>query len=143
MDKSQYEVLSEFRCQLAGFLKFSESAAHNAGLTPAQYLLLLHLCGFPGRDWATIGELAERLQASHQSTAALVQRCEHQGWVKKTPGRVDARCVEVVASAKARRAVARVARHHADALACMGAVFDAATRVAELDQRMKHEGATA
>jgi DNA-binding MarR family transcriptional regulator len=140
LDKKQYEVLSEFRCQLAGFLRFSESAAREAGLTPAQYLLLLHLCGFPDRDWATIVELADRLQASHQSTAALVKRCEAQGWVKKRAGRGDARFVEVAPMPKARRAVARVASHHAEELAQLGAVFDAATRVAAMDRSNEKKG---
>ena len=56
--KQQYLALSEFRFRLAEFLHFSESAAQAAGITPAQYLLLLHLRGFPGREWGTVGELA-------------------------------------------------------------------------------------
>lgn len=82
--KQQYLALSEFRFRLAEFLHFSESAALAAGITPAQYLLLLHLRGFPGREWGTVGELAERLQASHQGTVALVQRYpERNGLVGK------------------------------------------------------------
>src|SRR3546814_19297997 len=73
--KLQFEALSEFRFRLAQFLHFSESAARAEGVTPAQYLLLLHLPGFNGRSWGTVGELADRLQASHQATVALVQRC--------------------------------------------------------------------
>src|SRR5690606_15878079 len=68
LGKPQFEALSEFRFRLAQFLHFSESAARAEGVTPAQYLLLLHLHGFHGRNWGTVGELAERLQASHQAT---------------------------------------------------------------------------
>src|SRR3546814_7288815 len=64
LGKPQFEALSEFRFRLAQFLHFSESAARAEGVTPAQYLLLLHLHGFNGRSWGTVGELAERLQAS-------------------------------------------------------------------------------
>jgi len=127
--KTQYEVLSEFRSRLAGFLRFSESAAREAGLPPAQYLLLLHVRGFPDRDWATIGELAERLHASHQNAAALVQRCEQRGLVAKRQGREDARCVEVQLTPRAEQLVERVAAHHVAELVQLGAVFSAAAAV--------------
>jgi hypothetical protein len=44
------------------FVRFSERAAQGEGITPQQYLLLLHVKGLPGRAWALVGELAERLQ---------------------------------------------------------------------------------
>src|SRR3546814_5801493 len=87
--KPPFEALSEFRFRLAQFLHFGESAARAEGVTPAQYLLLLHLHGFNGRSWGTVGELAERLQASHQATVALVQRCERSGLVAKRRSRRD------------------------------------------------------
>ena len=117
--KQQY-WLSEFRFRLAEFLHFSESAAQAAGITPAQYLLLLHLRGFPGREWGTVGELAERLQASHQGTVALVQRCERNGLVSKRRSRTDARCVEIRLTPRARGLVQRIAKCHAEALATDG-----------------------
>lgn len=125
--KQQYVVLSEFRYRLAEFLEFSRSAARAAGITPSQYLLLLHLHGFPGRDWGTIGELAVRLQASHQGTAALVQRCERRGLVSKRRSRRDARCVEIRPTPRARTLVARIARQHVRALAHLDGVFAAAS----------------
>jgi len=127
MDKQQYMALSEFRFRLAQFLHFSESAARAEGITPAQYLLLLHLHGFEGRAWGTVGELAGRLQASHQGTAALVKRCERNGLVSKRRSRRDARCVEIHLTPKARDLVRRIARCHAQALSQMGEVFRAAT----------------
>ena len=129
LGKAQYEVLSEFRCRLAGFLHFSEMAAREAGLTPAQYMLLLHLRGFPGRDWATIGELAQRLHTTHQGAAALVQRCEQHGLVVKLQGREDARRVEVRITRRAEKLVERVAAHHVAELAQLGEVFTAAAAV--------------
>ena len=53
LSKSDFEALSEFRYQLRRFLRFSEQAAESEGLTPQQYLLLLHLKGLPGHDTAT------------------------------------------------------------------------------------------
>ena len=76
LDKPDFEQLSEFRYQMRRFERFSEQAAQSEGITPLQYLLLLHIKGYPGRDWATVGELAERLQSHHHGVVALVTRCE-------------------------------------------------------------------
>lgn len=127
LGKPQYIALSEFRARLTQFLHFSEAVARSAGVTPAQYLLLLHLRGFPGREWATVGELAERLQVSHQGTVALVQRCERNGLVSKRRSRTDARCVEIRLTDQARGLVERIATCHAEALAQMDEVFRAAS----------------
>ena len=61
LNKSDFSALSEFRYQMRRFERFSEDVVQAQGITPLQYLLLLHIKGYPGRDWATVGELAERL----------------------------------------------------------------------------------
>src|SRR5678815_913573 len=91
MLKADFEALATFRYQLRRYLRFSEEIAHAAGLTPLQYLLLLQIKGFPGRDWATVGELAERLQAKHHGVVSLVSRCEVAGLVRRSAGRSDRR----------------------------------------------------
>ena len=116
LGKHQYEALSEFRYQLRRFLHFSETAARDAGLTPLQYLLLLQVRGFPGRDWATVAELAERLQSHHHSVVGLITRSEQQGLVARAPGREDRRCVEVSLLPKGEELVQRMARAHRDEL---------------------------
>jgi DNA-binding MarR family transcriptional regulator len=121
--KKRYVALSNFRFRLAQFLDFSESAARDAGMTPLQYLLLLHLHGFAGRDWATVSELAERMHASHQSTVAVVKRCQLNGLVRKRRSHDDARCVEIHLTPRARRLVERVAALHIDELERLGEVF--------------------
>lgn len=95
LKKPQYEALSEFRYQLRRFLHFSETAAKSAGLTPLQYLLMLHVRGFPGRDWATVNELADRLQMQHHGVVALLTRCEEAGLVRRQKNQDDRRVVEV------------------------------------------------
>ncbi|MGH9526111.1 MAG: MarR family transcriptional regulator, partial [Terriglobales bacterium] len=70
--RAQIENLAEFRYALRQFLRFSERAARRAGLTPQQHQLLLAIKGMPGRDWAVVTELAERLQMSHHGTVALI-----------------------------------------------------------------------
>ncbi len=116
LDKKDFEALSEFRYRLRRFLRFSEQVTRRNGITPLQYLLLLHLKGFPGRDWATVGELAERLQAAHHGTVALVSRCEGLGWVERRQGRSDRREVAIHLTADGERILARMARLHRDEL---------------------------
>jgi DNA-binding MarR family transcriptional regulator len=114
--KREFEALSQFRYQLRRFLRFSEQATRERGITPLQYLLLLHIKGFPGRDWATVGELAERLQAQHHGVVALITRCETRGWVTREQGRTDRREVEVHLTAAGERMVAKMAQLHRDEL---------------------------
>src|SRR6185437_8930969 len=88
-----------------------------------QYLLLLHLRGFRGREWATVGELADRLDASHQATVALVKRCESNGFVSKRRSALDARRVEIHLTARARKVVERIASRHRHELERLAQVF--------------------
>ena len=114
MSKREFEALSDFRYRLRRFLRFSEQVTRKNGITPLQYLLLLHVKGFPGRNWATVGELAERLQASHHGTVALVSRCETLGWVERRQGQVDRRAVEVHLTGGGERMAAKMAQLHRD-----------------------------
>jgi DNA-binding MarR family transcriptional regulator len=114
--KQEFETLSQFRYQLRRFLRFSEQVTRQHGITPLQYLLLLHIKGFPGRDWATVGELAERLQAQHHGVVALISRCEARTWVRREQGRTDRREVEIHLTAAGERMVAKMAQLHRDEL---------------------------
>ena len=110
--KKDLEALSDFRYRLRRFLRFSDEAVRAEGVTPLQYLLLLHIKGFPGRDWAAVGELAERLQSQHHGTVALVSRCERLGLVQRKPNAQDRRRVEVHLTAEGARRIERLARIH-------------------------------
>lgn len=123
LEKAQYVALSNFRFQLARFQRFSERATRAAGITQTQYLLLLHIRGFRGRDWATVGELASRLQASPHGTAALVKRCVALGLVTKRRSAVDARRVEVHLAPRGQKLVSRIAALHRDELRSLRSVF--------------------
>lgn len=116
MSKNEFEALSEFRYRLRQFLRFSEEAAHGMGITNLQYQMLLHLAGFPGRDWATVGELAERLQSHHHGAVALITRCEKAGLVERRAGQRDKREVEVHLTVQGRKTVSRLAELHRDEL---------------------------
>jgi DNA-binding MarR family transcriptional regulator len=116
LGKDDYERISRFRYRLRRFLRISEEFCKEQGLTPLQYQLLLHAKGFPGRDWASIGELAERLQAQHHGVVALIDRCEKLGLVKRSPGQADRRVVEVHLLPKGEALLARTASQHQDEL---------------------------
>lgn len=93
-------------------------------LTPLQYQLLLHLKGFPGKDWATVGEIAERLQAKHHGVVALIDRCEKSGLVERRPSREDPRQVEIHLLPKGDSLLSRLAALHQPELRRMQEEFD-------------------
>jgi DNA-binding MarR family transcriptional regulator len=123
LSKKQFEALSEFRYQLRRFLRFSEEAAKSAGITPLQYQLLLHVRGFPGRDWATVGELAERLQMKHHGVVALLTRCEEAGLVSRRKSASDRREVEIHLLPLGEKRLAHLAGLHEAELRSLRATF--------------------
>jgi DNA-binding MarR family transcriptional regulator len=126
LDKAGIERQSEFRYQLRRFLRFGEEASRRAGVTALQHHLMLHTQGFPDRDWASIGELAERLQAQPHGVVALVSRCEEAGLVRRQDNAEDGRLVEVHLTAKGRRLVALLAAEHHARLGELAAAVEAA-----------------
>lgn len=121
LTKADFEKLAHFRYQLRRFLRFSEEAVRRSGITPLQYQLMLQIRGFPGRDWATVGELAERLQAKHHGVVSLISRCEAAGLVSRNLSRSDGRRVEVELTRAGQRCVERLARlHRAELLSLQG-----------------------
>lgn len=128
--KVDFEQLSEFRYQMRRFERFSEQAAQGEGITPLQYLLLLHIKGYPKREWATVGELAERLQAQHHGVVALVSRCEALGLVERRPSAVDRRQVEVHLLEAGDALLGKLAQMHRAELKSLAGSF----RVPQIDQ---------
>ncbi|MFZ6646866.1 MarR family winged helix-turn-helix transcriptional regulator [Undibacterium sp. TJN25] len=126
LNKEDFEALSEFRYQLRRFLRFSEDIAQSEGLTPLQYQLLLHIKGYPNREWATVGELAERLQAQHHGVVALVSRCEKAGLVTRAPGVEDRRQVQVSLTTLGQQCIARLAELHHKELTSLSKIFKVA-----------------
>jgi DNA-binding MarR family transcriptional regulator len=112
MRKTEYEALAQFRYQLRLFLRFSEDACQSQGITPLQYQLLLQTKGYPGREWASLTELAERLQSKHHGVVALVSRCEAVGLVKRKNSTQDLRQVEVHLTPKGESYVEKIAELH-------------------------------
>jgi DNA-binding MarR family transcriptional regulator len=119
--KADLETLAHFRYQLRRYLRFSEEVSRKKGITPLQYLLLLQIKGFPGREWATVGELAERLQAKHHGVVSLISRCEAAGLVRRSNSRDDRRRVEVQLTKKGDKCLEQLAGlHRAELLSLQG-----------------------
>jgi DNA-binding MarR family transcriptional regulator len=83
LDKADYERLAELRHALRRFARHTELEARRHRVSPQQYLLLLTIKGFPGRDEANITELAERLQVRHNAVIGLVNRAVARGLVAR------------------------------------------------------------
>ena len=123
LSKTDFEALSAFRYQLRKFQRFSEEAAQAEGVTPQQYLLLLHVKGFPGREWASVGELAERLQSQHHSVVALISRCEKLDLVERRGSEIDRRKVNIHLLPASERCLAKLAELHHTELKTLSATF--------------------
>lgn len=122
--KKDFESLSEFRYQMRRFERFSERAAQAEGLTPQQYLVLLHIKGQPGREWASVGDIAERLQLKPHAAVTLVTRCEAQALVERRPSEADRRLVEVHLLPDGQRLLERLAELHRAELRSLKGVFN-------------------
>jgi DNA-binding MarR family transcriptional regulator len=120
LTKAEYEALAAFRYNLRQFLSFSESAAASAGVTPRQYQALLAIKGFPGRDSATIGELAEQLQIAHHSAVGLVDRLGMQKLIVREASTEDRRQVYVRLTAHGVDVLDKLANAHKDELRRLG-----------------------
>ena len=112
----QYKALADFRYELRRFLRYSENLTRRHGVTPLQYQLLLQVKGYPEREHATVGELAERLQAKHHGAVALVSRCEDANLVTRRVSDHDRRSVVVKLTTKGERLLERLARLHRNEL---------------------------
>jgi DNA-binding MarR family transcriptional regulator len=76
-----YQTLAQFRHALRVFLRFSEDAARNEGLTPSQHELLLAIRGHSTGSAPSVGDLAEALQLRNHSVLGLVDRAEAAGLI--------------------------------------------------------------
>jgi DNA-binding MarR family transcriptional regulator len=116
LTKQDFEALARFRSGIRRYLRFSEETVRAHGVTPQQYQLLLALKGFPDREWATVRELADRLQLRHHSVVELVNRAQARGLVDRGPHPDDARMVRVQLTEDGERALAHLSALHRDEL---------------------------
>lgn len=110
--KADYESIAAFRYAIRRFLRFSEQAARREGVTPQQHQLLLAIKGFPGREYASVSELAERLQMRQHSMVGLIDRTEAQGLVRREQGMVDRRQVFISLTPEGEAKLMRLSVQH-------------------------------
>jgi DNA-binding MarR family transcriptional regulator len=105
LTKQDYERLAEVRYALRRFARHTELETRRLGISPQQYLLMVTVKGFPGREWANITELAERLQIRHNAVIGLIKRAEARGLVTRAQDtdRTDRRVVQVRLTAEGER----------------------------------------
>jgi DNA-binding MarR family transcriptional regulator len=120
ISRLEYETLANLRYSLRQFLRFSEDAAHAAGITPQQHQALLAIKGFPERDCVTVGELAERLQIRHHSAVGLVDRLVANGFLKREPGKNDRRQVQLTLTARSEKVLAKLSAAHREQIRRVG-----------------------
>lgn len=103
--------LARFRYALRKFLRFSEDAAKQCGVTPQQHQLMLGVAGYAGGS-ATISELAEFLHERVHSVVGLVERAEQNGLVRTKRSNEDHRVVVVSLTRRGEATLSRVCRIH-------------------------------
>jgi DNA-binding MarR family transcriptional regulator len=116
LTKQDFEALARFRFGIRQYLRFSEETVRSHGVTPQQYQLMLAIKGYPGRDWAVVRELADRLQLRHHSVVELVNRAQSQGLVQRTADPDDARAVRVLLTDEGEQLLGRLSALHRDEL---------------------------
>lgn len=107
LSDDDYERLAHFRHTVRQFSRQTELEGRRLGLTPQQYQLMVAIKGFPGRDWANISELAERLQIRHNAVIGLVNRAEARGLVTRQQNaeQFDRRIVQIHLTSEGEKAL--------------------------------------
>lgn len=110
--KRHYETLAAWRLALRRFLRFSQEAARAAGIPSQQHQALLVLKGVPDREFATIGEMAERMNLKHHSVVGLVDRLAKRQLVQRQTSPKDRRRVEVRLTSRGEALIQRLSAVH-------------------------------
>jgi DNA-binding MarR family transcriptional regulator len=122
LSQEDYERLLAFRTGLRKFMHWSETRARDAGLSPAQYQLLVAVKGH-GQP-PTVGELAGYLLLKHHSAVELIDRAEDAGLVKRAGDVADGRVIRVVLTELGEDKLRMLAPVHLDELRRLAPVLD-------------------
>ncbi|MGZ8489491.1 MAG: MarR family winged helix-turn-helix transcriptional regulator [Candidatus Binatia bacterium] len=118
-----FKAMAELRYQIRRFLRFSETAARQAGIEPQQHQLLLAVKGLPKTLKPTIGVLAERMQLQHHSTVELVDRLADRGFLLRLRASDDRRQVLVKLTRDGEEFLKKLSLHHLQELQSSGPKF--------------------
>lgn len=81
---------------------------------------MLAIMGFPGRDYATPKELAERLQVTPHACVELINRCEQLQLVYRVPNPDDGRSIFIRLSESGMRILEDLSEIHMNELKNIG-----------------------
>ncbi len=110
----EFARLLGFRDGLRRFLHWSDQRARAAGLTGAQYQLLLAIRGHAGLP--SVGEVAAHLLLRHHSAVELVDRAERAGLIRRIADATDQRVVRLTLTAAGAARLADLAPAHLEEL---------------------------
>jgi len=119
-----YARLAAFRHALRKFLRFSEAAAEEAGLTGQHYQAMLVVRGWPDDARVTIADLARQLLIRHNSAVELVDRLAEEDLLTREMSPSDRRKVELRLTSRGRDVLAKLAQVHRAELRRIGPVLE-------------------
>ena len=118
-----YAQIAAVRHALRAFLRFSEAAAAEAGLTSQHYEAMLVVRGWPEDRRVTIIDLAQQLSIKHNSAVGLVDRLAQERLIVREPSASDRRKVELRLTGRGRQVLARLAAAHRRELQRLGPIM--------------------
>ncbi len=119
-----YQRLLAFRQELREFLRWSEQAAEDGGLTPSLHQLLLVIRGHPSTRGPTIGQAAEALHVRHHSAVELARRAETAGLIVRERDPLDQRRVHLELTDRGREQLEVLTRAHLPRIEALAEVLD-------------------
>ena len=131
LSAEDYQRLLAFRTELRSFLRWSEEAAHEAGLTPSVHQLLLIVRGAGSPDGPTIGEAADSLHVRHHSAVELAQRAEAMGLLTRERDPLDHRRVHLRLTDEGRARLESLTREHLSRIAALADVLEGVVHKAQ------------
>jgi DNA-binding MarR family transcriptional regulator len=123
LQTEDYARLAAFRYAVRRFLRFSEMAAAQVGLTGQHYQAMLIVRACPEDRRITINELAQQLLIKHNTAVELVDRLVRQTLVAREPSAADRRKVELRLTPRGRQLLAQLAAVHRAELQRIGPLF--------------------
>ena len=124
LSTEDYARLAAFRFALRKFLRFSETAAGESGITGQHYQAMLILRACPEGKRTTIADLAQQLLIKHNSAVELVDRLVQEDLVMREASSADRRKVELRLTARGRQVLAKLASVHRRELRRIGPILE-------------------
>lgn len=119
-----YQRLLAFRKELREFLRWSEQAAEDSGLTPSLHQLLLVVRGHPATPGPTIGQAAEALQIRHHSAVELARRAEAARLILRERDPLDHRRMHLELTKRGRKQLESLTRAHLPRIEALAELLD-------------------